>query len=180
MKKFLAGALVGVLIVLGLQDYDQVKTQKLNAEGWETVCTFIDNYEYNCEGLIAPYIVEFPNEGNEGYHGWYDGGSAIFVNESLEGIDRASTIFHEMIHYIHKQQGLVEIPGPAEQVCWSENEAFKLEDIWLTALGYPELARPDWWVGYSHCWPYYGTPEYQQFYLLFELLLGEVIIIFEE
>ena len=168
MARYLLGALVGVLLVLAFQNWDQEKTLKSNAEGWETVCTFIDNYEYTCEGLSAPLIVEF--DVDNGYYGWYEGGPVIFVNANLKGIDREATIFHETIHYIHWQNDLLTF-GEDGNVCWSENEAFYLEDLWLTARGYEHLTRPNWWTSYRHCWPEYASDEFLMNMMFFESMI---------
>jgi hypothetical protein len=66
-------------------------------------------------------------------------------------------MIHEMIHYLHVQEGIINIPGYAPELCWSENEAFTLVDIWWEWIGKPEKKRgPNWWKPYTHCWPYYN------------------------
>ena len=95
------------------------------------------------------------------YRGYYDGADTVFINAMLSpGVDRMSTLIHEMVHYIHAQTGALEIPGYPEEICWSEDEAFRLTDLWLDSQGYPELKRGDtWWHPYWHCHPYYD-PEF--------------------
>ena len=87
----------------------------------------------------------------DGLNGYYDGGDTIFINSKLEGVPMIEVLMHEGIHYVHVQHQFIRVPGPAEEVCWSENEAWT-----LTGLYYNE-DNSRWWRAYPHCWQYYGS-----------------------
>lgn len=109
----------------------------------------------DCAGLFPPKVEYL--KPNEFYRGVYNGGNTIYVARMLKpGVDLISTLIHEMVHYIHTQNGDLRVPFSPQTVCWSENEAFRLVDLWLDSQGRPELKRgPNWWRSYWHCEPYY-------------------------
>lgn len=114
-----------------------------------------------CDGTISIPDVKYERM-VMGLRGYYDGSDTVYINRMLrKGVDRKSTLIHEMIHYIHAQKKMVFVPTPlgpsVRELCWSENEAFRLVDIWLLEQGYPEKVRgPNWWKAYWHCEPYYN------------------------
>jgi hypothetical protein len=80
-----------------------------------------------------------------------------------------------MIHYLHVVRNIIEVPGYAPEICWSENEAFTLTDMWWELIGQPERKRgPDWWKPYSHCWPYYD-PNFDIWEWL-DVMIDEILI----
>jgi hypothetical protein len=99
-----------------------------------------------------------------GLYGYYEGGDVVFVNSRLVGGLMYGTLFHEYIHYLHVKLEMIEIPGYAEEVCWSEDQAFRLEGIWSGD------DNSDWWKAYTHCWPYYGTEDYRNAYIVIEMI----------
>jgi hypothetical protein len=108
---------------------------------------------YSCDGVDMPEVVyqEMP----EGLNGQYRGGSKIFINEKLEGLKKKSTLFHEFVHYLQVQVGDLKIPGPPEEVCMAEEEAFALTDAWREINGLERIG-PNWWKPYWYCWQFYG------------------------
>lgn len=132
-----------------LRSYDKYFT-------WSWACQLVrDSDTGSCVGLLAPKVQY--EEMRYGLRGYYDAGDTIFINRQLrKGVDVRATLIHEMIHYIHVQNGTIPLPGPAKEVCWSENEAFTLVDLWLVTIGRPDKQRGDWWGAYPYCWNYYG------------------------
>lgn len=120
------------------------------------------SWSYACElTMLCDGTIQMPKVSYEAMddslRGWYDGTDTVHVNWDLPpGVDRMSTIIHEMIHYLHVQSGLLELPAEIPEVCWSEETAFTLVDQWLISQGFPnEVRGPDWWRAYWHCEPYY-------------------------
>jgi len=109
---------------------------------------------YSCEGVEMPEIVyqEMP----DGLRGQYRGGSQIYINDKLEGDDRGATIFHEFVHYLQHKVGDLKLPGPPEDICKAENEAFWLTDNWRKDKGLDPVG-PTWWKAYWYCWKWYGS-----------------------
>lgn len=128
-------------------------------------------YDHACEltGLCSPDIdvpeVELLHPFSA-VRGLYKGGDTIYITARLRpGPDRMVTLIHESIHYLHMQNGLlppmpIQLGPLAEDLCWSESEAFRLGDQWLASNGYEEMQRgPEWWKPYWHCRPFYD-PEF--------------------
>lgn len=119
--------------------------------GWQMAC---EQTLYSCSEHEMPKVVyEYTRRG---LYGYYEGGDTVFVSSRLTGMQLKATVIHEMIHYLHVQEDLITVPGFAEPICWSENEAFTKVDNWLEQQGYGWMKRgPNWWEPYTHCWPYY-------------------------
>lgn len=81
--------------------------------------------------------------------GRYMGGDIIYLSETLKPEDRFTIYLHEVVHYVHVKQGLVEIPGPAYAICWSEDEAWDISDE------YSGVRHPGWFLSYPHCQKFY-------------------------
>lgn len=142
MKRLLAAA---VLLLLPACVSTPISPE---TQSWIDTCKLVaDRREYSC-GTIAPPKVIY-QEMREGLYGYYDGGDTVFVNEALNAVDRNRTLIHEMIHYLHVELEMIRVPGPAKEVCWSENEAWTLEGI------YSGEDNSKWWYSYPHCYKYY-------------------------
>lgn len=127
---------------------------------------------YPCSEIQIPTVVYEPMR--KYLHGWYGGGLKVYVNETLYGTQRRATIIHEMVHYLHAAQGIINVPGWSKEICWSENEAFTLVDKWWVSIGWPEKQRgPYWWRPYTHCWPYYH--DQFDFWLWIDKMIEEAI-----
>jgi hypothetical protein len=114
------------------------------------------NFErLSCIELQVPNV-EFQKMPS-GLYGYYDGGRTVYVNKKLKGDKRRATLHHEFIHYIQKYRGGLIVPGPAEQICRAEEEAFALTDAWWERIGRPNMKRgPKWWKPYTHCYKWYA------------------------
>jgi hypothetical protein len=60
---------------------------------------------------------------------------------------------HEGIHYVHVQHLIIKVPGPAEEVCWSEDHAWTLTGIYFGE------DNSQWWRAYPHCWQWYADTD---------------------
>lgn len=120
-------------------------------KAWFQACDYTD---YSCIGVNPPQVVsEYMQWGLLGY---YDGTGTVYVNRRLRGQQLNATLMHEMVHYLQKMVGGLEVPGYAEPICHAENEAFAVVDLWLEDHGYQDLMRGDtWWKPYRHCYPWY-------------------------
>ena len=120
-------------------------------EVWTEACF---RTQYTCGLTELPKIVRV--ELRPGLLGYYNGTDKIYVLKGLTGIRYKEVVMHEMIHYIQKQVGKAEIPGPAITICKLEEEAFTVVDQWLKDVGANWLiVGPDWWKPYAHCWKWY-------------------------
>ena len=144
---------------------------------WSDTCRLYDAYEESegraagaCDEVTAPEIVYEEMAG--GLMGYYDGDNTIHVNDELRGDDKFATVIHEMVHYLDTMWLGLVVPGPAQEICISEDKAWFIEGVWWTMEGHPENARLDWWKSYPHCWPYFAPKTFQ-------LTLQEWIIIME-
>jgi hypothetical protein len=117
---------------------------------------FCDNLSgvYSCAGIDMPIVVY--EEMSENMRGQYRGGDTIFINENLEGLEMKSTLFHEFVHYMQVQVGTLRVPGPPDEICDAEAEAFALTDAWREINGL-ERVGPSWWKPYWYCWEFYGS-----------------------
>lgn len=145
---------------LVLTDEQQKQVFRLKYKAWNMACELTPE---TCLGFAAPEIKYEKMRG--GLMGYYDGTNTIFINIDLSGDRQMATAIHETIHYIHFMNELVDVPayfanpGSIEKLCWSENQAFTLTDIWLEANGSRPVG-PNWWKPYWHCAPYYD-PEWE-------------------
>ena len=130
------------------------KQAQLETTAWTDMCRLLvaEENSYECHRIMPP-LVEYEKM-RKGLYGYYDGSDTIYIREGLNPSDTLATLFHEMIHYLHVQASIIPIPGPAEQVCWSENEAWYFEGI------YSNKDNSGWWRSYPHCWEFYGDTQY--------------------
>ena len=136
------GLLVPGCTILETNEHKQARNESF---AWLEMCQLLeDETDYRCNRLMAP-LVEYEKM-RPGLWGYYEGGATIFINSELEGTDLTDVLMHEGIHYVHVMHQFIEVPGPAEQVCWSENEAWT-----LTGLYWNE-DNSRWWRAYPHCW----------------------------
>lgn len=152
--KTLIATLIVVIGLLGCGNLGLNKQAQVEQLAWLATCQLLldEAVGYECHRLMPP-IVGY-EEMDEDYLGRYSGGDTIWINSDLTRTELFSTLMHEMIHYIHVHQGILEVPGPALEVCWSENEAWV-----LTGIYYNE-DNSLWWQMYPHCWQYYGDSRY--------------------
>lgn len=128
---------------------------KEDTEVWDTTCRLYDAYEEAegrpagaCDYIAAPDIVYEPMQ--EGRYGYYPGGYIIYINDSIDGADERATILHEGVHYLDWAWGGLQVPGPTESICASEDKAWLIEGVY-TGEDYS-----GWWTVYPHCWQYYA------------------------
>jgi len=122
---------------------------------WLVACEFTP---YKCSGTKLPKVVYQGMASN--LNGYYRGTDTIYINRTLVGYQRRATMLHEMIHYLQAKVGGQRVPGPAEEICKAEAEAFAVTDHWWKSIGRGYKARgPKWWIPYSHCHKYYD-PDY--------------------
>ena len=86
--------------------------------------------------------------------GYYEGGDIIYIRKGLSVRDTMEVLIHEQVHYLHDQLQMIEIPGPAKEVCWSENEAWTIEGLWSGD------DNSKWWKQYPYCWEWYADEKY--------------------
>ena len=155
MKKLIL-VLMAVLTmtVMGPVDASTYREQKFRYDMWIEACFRVARL--HC-GTMAPPKVKFERM-RRGLYGYYDGGDTVFVNKSINSLQKRATLLHEMIHYIQSKVGGLPVPGPAKLICAAEEEAFRLTDQWLIDIGFPDKVRgPNWWRPYTHCYKWYGN-----------------------
>lgn len=160
-----------ILIGLGLASCHNDK------DTWDTTCLMYDAFEASegraegaCNQVDAPVVVY--EEMRDGLWGYYDGGDTIFINSELAGMDQQATLIHEGVHYLDAQWLGLVVPGPAAEICASEDKAWLIEGVWWEMHDRPENARPEWWRSYPWCWQYYAPST-------FTLTLQEYVDIME-
>jgi len=152
MKKYITALIVAVgLFGCGTTQYKQAQLPEI---AWRDMCSLLETESvvYQCMRVMPPNVVY--EEMRDGLYGYYDGSDTVFINKDLSQRDKLRTLIHEDIHYLHTQLQIIVIPGPAVQVCWSENEAWTLEGI------YSGHDNSNWWTSYPHCWEWYATDQY--------------------
>jgi len=154
MKKLIALLIVTVgLLSCGTFETKGHKQARLETFAWLEMCQLlIDETDYECMRLLPPVVVYEPMR--DGLHGYYNGTETIYINDKLKGDEQQDVLMHEAVHYVHVQHQFIPIPGPAELVCWSENEAWTLSGI------YWGVDNSKWWQSYPHCWQWYGGSQY--------------------
>ncbi len=141
-------------LLLGVFSGDTSPTYVRDKDTYEVWTEACFRTQYTCGLTELPKIMRVELE--PGLLGYYDGTDKIYVLKGLRGLRYKEVVMHEMIHYIQKQVGKAEIPGPAESICRLEAEAFTVVDKWLLDSGEQWLmVGPDWWKPYVHCWPWY-------------------------
>lgn len=153
MKAIIAALILTIgLLACGVSS---VKKQNIiEQRAWLDMCQLLIDEEvgYACNRLMMPLVVY--EEMEPGLLGWYDGGDTIYINADLRSTQLFEVLMHEGVHYVHVQHGIIIVPGPAIQVCWSENEAWT-----LTGIFYNE-DNSKWWRAYPYCWQFYGDTQY--------------------
>jgi hypothetical protein len=155
VRKLIATA----LLVFGLLGCVTNETKQEQARfateqfAWLEMCQLLidEDAGYHCARLMPPLVVY--EEMRDGLHGYYEGGDIIYINEKLSGNRLTDVLMHEGVHYVHVQIQMIEVPGPAIAVCWSENEAWT-----LTGLYWNE-DNSRWWRAYPHCWEFYADTQ---------------------
>lgn len=170
MKRLLLVIILGAsLLSLGVAE--PYREAKIKYDTWLEACIYT---QYTCEGIPAP-IVSYEKMKYR-VLGWYGGGDIVHVNEKLDGVNKRSTLLHEMIHYLQVMDGGYNVPGWAEPICEMEAEAFAEVDEWLDSIGHPEKKRgPDWWIPYDHCWTWYAPPGYSEWQRWYYDIIGEPV-----
>ena len=155
MKQMIAVLIliVGIFGCTSLETKQEQARQVTEQAAWLDMCQLLidEDTGYHCARLMAPLVVY--EEMREGLHGYYDGSDTIYINIKLEGTDLFDVLMHEGIHYVHVQLQMLEVPGPAIEICWSENEA------WMLTGAYWNEDNSNWWRAYPHCWPYYADTQ---------------------
>ncbi len=148
--------LISIVLVVGLLGCSTLghKQAQLPDTAWREMCTLLETEEigYLCKRVQPPEVVYEVMEG--GLMGYYDGGDTIYVRKGLSVRDTMEVLIHEDVHYLHAQLQIVEIPGPAIEVCWSENEAWYIEGLWSGN------DNSKWWRVYPYCWEWYADEQY--------------------
>ena len=149
-------ALIATLILtIGLLGCVTTKQKQAQVEqaAWLNMCQLLidEGVGYHCARLKLPLTVYEPMRA--GLSGYYNGGDTIFINSALVGWEVDEVLMHEQIHYVHVQLQMIPVPGPADQICWSENEA------WTLTGTYYGIDNSKWWRAYPHCWAYYGDTQ---------------------
>jgi len=155
MKRMIA-LLILVVGIFGCTSLESKQEQARFATeqmAWLDMCQLLvdERAGYHCARLMPPLVVY--EEMREGLYGYYDGSDTIYVRSDLTGTDLFETLMHEGIHYVHVQLQILELPAPAIEVCWSENQA------WMLTGAYYNEDNSNWWRAYPHCWQYYATSE---------------------
>lgn len=145
--------------------YEVAYVSKMKYEMWMEACFYS---QYVCANVNVPNV-KFEKM-RKGLLGYYNGTDTIYIRYGLTGVRLKEVLMHEMIHYIQKQVGGLIVPGPAEQICHAENEAFGLVDQWLIDNRILWLVvGKNWWKPYTHCWKYYD-PDWEAYSWLDKLI----------
>ena len=148
--------LISIVLVVGLLGCSTLgyKQAQLADVAWSEMCTLLETEEigYLCKRVQPPLVVyEIMRPGLMGY---YDGGDTVYIRQGLSFDEQLEVLIHEDVHYLHAQLQIVEIPGPAIEVCWSENEAWYIEGLWSGT------DNSKWWRQYPYCWEWYADEQY--------------------
>lgn len=154
MKAFIVSMILLIGLLLGCSSLEFNKQAQVENLAWLDMCQLLIDEEvgYACGRLMQPEVVY--ETMRDGLLGYYEGGNTIYINDTLQSTEKFEVLMHEGIHYVHVQLGIIEVPGPAQQVCWSENEAWT-----LTGSFYNE-DNSNWWRAYPYCWQYYADNQY--------------------
>jgi hypothetical protein len=162
--RYLIGLIASIVLLTGC------KVEESEYWTWRRTCSMLREV-YQC-GMLSMPKVEY-EEMRPGLLGYYKGGDTIWINSSLSGKEKVSTLIHEYTHYLQVKRGNLILPGPAKQVCDAEAEAFMFTDVYRRSVDLP-LNYPNWWRAYPYCWQYYA-PRGSRLYVL-ELPSGEKLI----
>lgn len=148
MKRLL---LIGCVLMLAACA-SLLPSRSMEEVAWAEMCSLAGQlYGYRCDGITPPLVTY--ESMRDGLYGYYEGGDTVFVSTNITPEEKMGTLIHEMVHYLHVQLGLVEVPGPAGLICKSEEEAWELEGIWSGT------DNSGWWRPYTHCWKWYANPK---------------------
>lgn len=164
MKTLLSIFLVGVLVFTMAQT-NEMRQREVNA--WSTLCELLvaHEFDYQCGDIPRPSVQYVPLA--ENHYGTYVGDGIIRVNWKLSHSDQESIILHESMHYLHHKLSLIDVPGNDKEVCWSEREA------WYIQQYFDNQDYSGWWFNYQSCWPFYGP-------IIMRLRIGDAVPTQEE
>ena len=144
---------LAVGLVVGLLGHNISRgwaNHQLEVSAWSTLCQIIvdEGFNYNCGDVTRPSAkyTELP----EGFDGQYFGGGTVLISIKTQAMGREGALIHEFLHYLHEQLGIITIPDEPKEICWSEQEA------WWVQQYFEEQDYSNWWANYRKCWPYYG------------------------
>ena len=166
MRRILALAVLLTLTLLA-------SCKEVGQSEWETLCRWVEGVPLSCEGIDPPSVVYFQKKLYPSTRGYYRGGNLIYISDRMEGKQKSSTIFHETVHYLQVMSAGFKVPGPARQICYAEEQAFIITDIYRDYIGLDKIGD-DWWRPYWYCWAYYA-PQGSKMIIL-KLPDGEIII----
>lgn len=147
MKIFLSIFLVTILIFTVVEIHEM---REREASAWSALCGLLVEHEfdYQCGDIPAPSVLYIPL--GEHHYGTYVGDGIVRINWKLSHSEQESIILHESLHYLHHKLALIVVPGSIPEVCWSEREA------WYIQQYFDQQDYTGWWMTYQDCWPYYG------------------------
>jgi hypothetical protein len=103
--------------------------------------------EYNCSGLEQPLVRRSNQLDPVHVSGLYAGGKILWINNQMVATPRILILFHEMIHYLQFNSGMIEPTMRGTIVtCIIEREAMELTNAYTLELNMPQLVRQvaDW------------------------------------
>lgn len=111
--------------------------------------------EVSCGNIRPPQIKIFqPSPFRPGLMGFYAGGDTIYLKRGLTITQREEVYAHEASHYLDASLGMTNVPGTAEEVCFSEKRAWAVTDMFWTRKGTSNIIGEKWVDWYKHCQPY--------------------------
>lgn len=147
MKTFLSIFLIAVLIFTVAQT-NEMRQREVSA--WSAMCELLveHKFQYQCGNIQRPPVRYVPYYDN--HYGSYIGDGIVRINWNLSPSEQESIILHESLHYLHHKLTLIDVPGDDPEVCWSEREA------WYIQQYFDNRDYSGWWMNYQSCWPYFG------------------------
>jgi len=120
---------------------------------WDLLC--FELRDVDCTGVVLPKVQKFqPNPLRPGLAGYYNGSDTIFIRSTLTGEAREEVLAHEMSHYLDVTFGITNVPGYAEEICFSEKRAWAVSDAYWTKYLRPSKVVGESWANwYRHCTP---------------------------
>ena len=121
---------------------------------WNMLC--FELRDVDCTGMPVPKVKKFAaNPLRPGLAGYYDGSDTVYIRRDIMGAAREEVLAHEFSHYADVQLGITNVPGFAEEICFSEKRAWAVSDNYWIKYGRPSLAVGTTWTEwYKHCTPY--------------------------
>jgi hypothetical protein len=123
---------------------------------FKVACEYTPNVD--CAAVAPPQVLYDALYEKYGALGRYPGEGVVTIdyhfapelaNDQHVGLKAFTVLVHETVHYLDDVQG--NLSDDVFSVCASEARAWFVGNDFLTKLGRPDLAQPDWVSAYPYC-----------------------------